>query len=98
MSYQVCGGAGSTVDGVTTMDICCSLKVLFTNEMDNWQSSSSGKVCDSSGDGLLKQLDSGGGRDPGHCWGRGLSGEWDEARSVFLKLFLSECRRGPGSC
>ena len=61
VSCQVCGGAGSTVDGVTTMDICCSLKVLFTNEMDNWQSSSSGKVCDSSGDGLLKQRVSGGG-------------------------------------
>ena len=24
---QVCGGAGSTVDGVATMDVCCSLKV-----------------------------------------------------------------------
>ena len=35
VSCQVCGGAGSTVDGVTTMDICCSLKVFFTNEMEN---------------------------------------------------------------
>ena len=29
MYCQVCGGAGSTVDGVNTMDICCSLKVFL---------------------------------------------------------------------
>ena len=28
-SSEVCGGPGSTVDGVATMDVCCSLKVLL---------------------------------------------------------------------
>lgn len=47
-SSEVCGGAGSTVDGVATMDVCCSLKVLrdiqFLFEM-----LFPGAVCDSSG-------------------------------------------------
>ena len=73
-------------------------KGFLTNEMDNLQSYSSGKVCDSSGDWLFRQRVSGGGWDPGYCWGRGLSGEGAEARSGFFKLFLTECRRGPGSC